>query len=101
MQTQLGPALAGIIQNTHIRQDQGIDPVFRCLVHGGHPAFESFGLGKRVDRDKYFSAPIPGITHGLFERAAGKIQAGKMARIGIIVESDVDSVRTVVHGSFQ
>ena len=65
------------------------------------PAFESVGLRKGVNRYENLSAPVLSVSNGLFEGTFGKVQAAKMARIGIVFKTDIDGISTVINSSFQ
>ena len=101
VETQIRPFLAGVFQNTHIRQYQCINTVNGCLVNRIFPAFETFGPGEGIDGDKNLSVPVVGIADRLLKVAVRKIQPGKMPCIGLVLEPDIDSIGAVVDGRFQ
>ncbi len=101
VQMQFRPALSGIVHDTGIGQDQCIDTGFGGLVHGPLPTFKTIGLRIGVDGDKDLAATLLGVAYRLVKGAIGEVQAGEMACVGVVLETDVDSVCAVINGGFQ
>ena len=75
--------------------------MFRRLINCCFPAIKTTGLGKGVYRDIYFPAFVLRITDCLVKAAVSKVQSGKVPRVGIILETHINGISTVINRRFQ
>ena len=75
---------------------EGNSAINRLFPSGIRP-----GMGEGVDGDMQFPAMLMDIIHRLLQFAVGKVETGKVAGIGVILETEINGIGPVIHGGFQ
>lgn len=93
--------LRGIAEHRHVGGDQRIDAEVGGLVHRALPALPALRAGIGVDR--YVELP-PGLVdspQAFLQLAFVKVEAGEMAGVGVVAETDVDGIGALSQGRLQ
>ena len=101
MELHVGMMAAGVIQHGEIGDDQGIGAEGHPAINRLFPSCIGTGMGKSVDGNMQFATMLMHIIHRLLQFAVGKVETGKVAGIGVILETDVNRIGPVIHGCFQ
>lgn len=101
MQTLSRVTLASVIKQPDIRQDNGVDTKVDRGIDGLLPFADPTGLCKSVDGHQHLPAAAMGITDAFTDPALIKIQSGEVARIGRILEAEINGIGTVIDRGFK
>ena len=78
-------ALAGVVQEADIGEDHRIDAEIGGAVDGAVPVGLAAGLREGVDRHQHVLAARMGVVDSFDHRLLIKIEAGKVARVGVVL----------------
>jgi Cu2+-exporting ATPase len=101
MQVLVGVFVAGIVEQSHVGQDQRIHTEVYGSIYGITPDIYTVGLRKGVDRQKDFALMVVCVAYTRYQAGVVKIQSGKITRIRGIFKPDIDRIGTVVYGGFE
>ena len=96
VQPQFGMDPVSVGHQPGVGKDQGIDAEFRRTVDRSRPVLPVCGLGIGVERQQYFAPAFMGIAHAFAHGFGVEVQAGEVARIGGVLEAQVDTVCAIV-----
>ena len=89
-------ALAGVIEQPDIGQDDRIDAEIGGAIDGPEPVRLAPGLRKGVDRHQHMLAARMGVTDTLDHGFLIEIQAGEIARVGVVLVAEIDGIGAVI-----
>jgi hypothetical protein len=90
-----------VIGEPDVGHNDGVGAEFRRVVDGAVPGIGVAGLGVGVDRHQHLGAELVGIGDALGEFVAAEVEAGEVARVGLVAEAQVDRVGARVDGGPQ
>jgi hypothetical protein len=101
MQTLLRVALAGVIQQSDIGQNNGVHALINGGVNRFAPVGNAPGLGEGVDRQQNLATLGVCIANALGHGFLIEIEPGKIARVGIVLETEINGIGAVIHRRFE
>ena len=101
MQTQFRVTTAGIGEQTDVGHDHRVDAEFGGRVDRALPFGDAADLRKGVDGEQHFFAARLRVAQAFDQCFAIEIQAGEIARVGAVLEAEINRIGTVIDRRFQ
>ena len=101
VQALLRMALAGIVEQPDVGQDNRVHTLVDRSINGLVPVGDATGLSKGIDRQQHFAALGMGIANAFGHGLLIEVQAGKITCIGIVLEAEVNSIGAVINGCLE
>ena len=97
VQPQLRMALGRIAHQAGVGEDHRVYAEAGGAVDGALPALGCLPLRKGIDGEQHFRAGRVGIAQALARARGIEVEAGEIARVGLVLETHVDPVGAIVH----
>jgi hypothetical protein len=92
---------AGVAHQPGVGEDHRVDIDCGSGVDGARPARVLARLGIGVDREQDLCAPRVRVAHAFAGLGRIEVEAGKVARIGVVAQADVYAIGAVVDCGFE
>ncbi len=94
-------ALAGVVEQADVGEDHRVDAEICGAVDGTVPVSLAPRLREGVDRHQHVLAARMGVVDALDHRLLIKIEAGEVARVGVVLIAEVHGVGPVIDRSLE
>ena len=84
-----------------VGEDQRVQAEFGCAVDGLNPAWPVARLRVSVQGQQYLLAARMGVGDAVAHLRRIEVESGEVARVGGVLEAEIDTVGTVVDGSLE
>ena len=93
--------LGGVVEHGRVGDDDGIYPQCGGGIDGTRPVGEASGLGIGVDRRQHPASALMGVANAFDEALLVEVEPGEVARVGVVAETQIDVVGTVIDGRLE
>ncbi len=94
-------AAGRVVKEADIGQDDGVDALVDSGIDRLFPITDPPDLGEGIDGEQDLTPLAVGVTDAFGHGFLVEIQAGEIARIGVVPEAEIDGIGTVIDGSLE
>ena len=101
VQALLWMTIARVIEQADIGQDYCVNTEVDRSIHRLVPLGDAPGLREGIDREQYLAALGVGVANAFGHGFLVEIKAGKVAGVGVVFETEVNRIGTVIDGGLE
>ena len=101
VQALLWMTVAGVIEQANVSQDNCVNTEVDRSINGFVPLGDAPGLREGIDREEYLAALCVGVANAFGHGFLVEVEAGKVAGVGVVFETEVNRVGTVIDGGLE